>query len=393
MLHPNTKPVIVTTFSDRPIEKGRKPSANGGLLSPFRRLGNVMLPVTCGPLAKQIEGTIVQGASHHTGAYADVYRGTWTPPGKPTISVAIKRLRSVKMSKKISRDPVAMADCLDKRLRREVWTWERLSHPNITPLLGYRSGDEPIILTPYYENGNLAEYLERQEEAPRLKLLVQAANGLLHLHTQKPVVIHGDIKPDNVHEMRTGLTTSGLGQGGLGFIAPEIMINEGNKDTKTTRSDVYAVGGLILNVLSGQTPFHHLNSLSTMMHASQGLMPPRDQHPEIDAAATIWDLMESCWKFDAKSRPDMQQVYLQLQVEEAYFSETSRLRLHHKDQWRKGAECQPLSPTIPTPSSGESAMNPITPDNPGNDNSIESVGLNHPITQLNLNVVSLKESE
>lgn len=58
-----------------------------------------------------------------------------------------------------------------KRLKREVWAWEKLVHPNITPLLGYKSGEEPLLITPYYINGNLIQYLKSHPDAPRLKLV------------------------------------------------------------------------------------------------------------------------------------------------------------------------------------------------------------------------------
>lgn len=173
-------------------------------------------------------------------------------------------------------------------MRREVWAWEKLSNPNITPLLGFQSGDEPLLITPYYENGNLDQYLRKHPTAPRLKLvrsldafdlclweadelphsqLLQTANGLLYLHTLDPIVVHGDIKPDNVlvndsdeaslcdfglarfvQDMKTGLTTSGQGQGGKGFTAPELLDCEEGGGKKTTESDVYAFGSLMLNV-------------------------------------------------------------------------------------------------------------------------------------------------
>ncbi|KAG8877864.1 hypothetical protein FRB98_006511 [Tulasnella sp. 332] len=219
-----------------------------------------------GSSARQIEGNIVPERKYHFGAYADVWRGRWVQPGGPEISVAIKYLRCVKMSALASRTPEARAARIDKRLKREVFAWEQLSHPNITPLLGYRSGEEPFLVTPYYENGNLEQYLIRNPGAPKLKLLVQASKGLLYLHSHNPAVVHGDIKPDNVlindsgeaslcdfglaritQQLKTGLTTSGQGQGGKGFIAPELLeFEEG--EGKTKYSDVYAFGGLILHV-------------------------------------------------------------------------------------------------------------------------------------------------
>ncbi|KAG8873413.1 hypothetical protein FRB98_009022 [Tulasnella sp. 332] len=283
-----------------------------------------------------------------------------------------------------------------QRLLREVWTWEKLVHPNITPLLGYRSGETPVLITPYYENGNLAQYLEHNQQAPRLRLLVQAAAGLEYLHECSPIIVHGDIKPDNVlvndfgdaalcdfglaHtllEMRTGLTTSGLGQGCLGFIAPEIIAAEGHKNIcRTTMSDVYAVGGLILNVLSDRIPFYHLPPMRVMMMVYQGDMPPRCQHPEIDPRATIWELMESCWQHDPQRRPDMGQVCLQLHGEEAYFSREGRLRRHgdHQGSTMVGVQHpNNSSPTISGPFLSDSTMDLIAGDS-GGDSETEGEG-------------------
>ncbi|KAG9008082.1 hypothetical protein FRB94_013739 [Tulasnella sp. JGI-2019a] len=294
--------------------------------------------------AQEIEGTIVQERKYHLGAYADVWRGKWIVRGRPDVSVAIKYLRCVKMSTQSSRTPEAQAARIDKRLRREVYAWEKLTHPNITPLLGYRSGEEPLLISPYYENGNLGQYLIAHPDAPRLKLIVGAANGLLYLHTLNPVVVHGDIKPDNVlvndvreaalcdfglarviEGLRTGLTTSGQGQGGKGYIAPELLdYDEG--EGKTKESDVFAFGGLILHTMSGFPPFYDKSVSQALTEVCFGRFPPKDRHPLINSKATLWNLMQKCWAKDPAKRPDIREIYEVLTEEEMIYAKTGSLR-------------------------------------------------------------------
>ncbi|KAG8982320.1 hypothetical protein FRB94_006713, partial [Tulasnella sp. JGI-2019a] len=205
----------------------------------------------------EIRGSIVPRELYRPGGFADVYVGEWTPPGRPVVLVAIKSLRCVYMES--SQTLKEQTDRVNKRLKREVGAWEKLSHDNITPLLGYRSGKIPLLITPFYKNGNLHGYLAANPNASKLKLIIGAANGLLYLHTLSPPVIHGDIKPDNVlvndageaalcdfglarilEQLTTGFTTSGQhGKGGMGYVATELWNDEGGVG-KTKASDVFA---------------------------------------------------------------------------------------------------------------------------------------------------------
>ncbi|KAG8856345.1 hypothetical protein FRB96_006496 [Tulasnella sp. 330] len=204
------------------------------------------------------------------GAFGDIWTGTWTPPdGKPQ-TVAIKCLRITQVPGDPERDKARTALNL-KRIKREILVWKNASHHRyILPLLGWRSSafnpPEPCIVTPWCARGHLARYCEtaKPSMSDRLNWLVQSAEGIEFMHTQNPPLVHGDIKAENVlladendiawcdfglaravQECITGLTTRGH-KGTMGFIAPELLFEDDDK--VTTATDIYALGGLILQV-------------------------------------------------------------------------------------------------------------------------------------------------
>ncbi|KAG8903052.1 hypothetical protein FRC01_009350, partial [Tulasnella sp. 417] len=148
------------------------------------------------------EDLAVESSAFATGAFSDVFGGLWTPPEHPEgIDVALKVLR---ISGQTS-DPGPASE--NKRygmhLGREIFVWQRVKHPRITPLIGYireyKDGVVPCIVTKRRRQGNLLEYLAKNPQANRLKLMCQAVEGLIYLHTFKPgPIIHLDIKPSNI---------------------------------------------------------------------------------------------------------------------------------------------------------------------------------------------------
>ncbi|KAG8896724.1 hypothetical protein FRB99_008689 [Tulasnella sp. 403] len=281
-----------------------------------------------------IKSLSVQQTPFAQGTYADVYEGEWTPPDRDEkIKVAVKILRFNGMHVNMPGGYEDVLKRIDKRLSREMFVWQRICHPRITPLLGFlrhasdfAGSDKPCLVSPYKENGNLKTYLIKHPTTDRLKLLQQAAEGLNYLHTQVPKIAHLDVKPENIlidtegnaelcdfglakvlDDVSTGFTTSTGNGGTLPYMSPEVL--EGAKGG--TPADIYAFAGLILQTLSGQPPFYQYPKGRVVLLVAQGQTAERHNH-QIDAPNAaldaIWKVLKECWAKDPNRRPDSQKL-------------------------------------------------------------------------------------
>jgi serine/threonine protein kinase len=202
--------------------------------------------------------------------------------GMSTVFLAedLKHGRSVAV--KVLRPELAAALGAD-RFTREIRIAARLQHPHILPLLD--SGQSEGFLwyaMPYVDGQSLRDRLARQGELPvneAVRLLIEITDALAFAHAQG--VVHRDIKPDNVllsgrHALvmdfgvakavseagtreaggaRESLTTAGIALGTPAYMAPEQATADPALDH---RVDIYAVGVMAYELLTGRTPFHGL---------------------------------------------------------------------------------------------------------------------------------------
>ncbi|KAG8992576.1 hypothetical protein FRB90_000962 [Tulasnella sp. 427] len=134
------------------------------------------------------------------GSYGDVRKTVAWFEGSIEVQVALKTLRHFIVEDPSRPEMSRTAEKIKKRLRKEVKIWMALRHPNIAPLLGYREDIELCMISPWYENGNIKEYLQRTSPGTQEKLLLvsQIASGVNYLHTSSPVLVHGDLKPASI---------------------------------------------------------------------------------------------------------------------------------------------------------------------------------------------------
>jgi eukaryotic-like serine/threonine-protein kinase len=245
-----------------------------------------------------------------TGGYGEVY------VGKPATGrhVAIKVLDAVH-----ARDEDAV-----ERFKREAETARRLEHPNIVRVLdvGSSRGRHYLVME-LVGGGSLHRLLRRADPDPAqlLGVLADAANALAHAHAQG--VVHRDVKPANILLTRAGrakvadfglaramdqssLTTEGRLLGTATYMSPE----QAKGDRATAASDVYAMGIMIYEAVTGKQPFESDNQLGYLYQHAE-VEPPRPTvRPPFPASLGMLAL--ACLAKDPRTRPTMAEVAARL---------------------------------------------------------------------------------
>uniref|UniRef100_A0A7N0V191 non-specific serine/threonine protein kinase n=1 Tax=Kalanchoe fedtschenkoi TaxID=63787 RepID=A0A7N0V191_KALFE len=154
----------------------------------------------------------------------------------------------------------------------EVNHLSQLHHPNLVKLIGYcLDGDNRMLVYEYMPNGSLENHLftkggESLSWATRVKIALEAAQGLNFLHKEKQQVIYRDFKASNIlldEEFNAKLSDFGLAKEGptagcthvttqvlgtYGYAAPEYIAT----GRLTTKCDVYSFGVVLLEIISGR---------------------------------------------------------------------------------------------------------------------------------------------
>jgi eukaryotic-like serine/threonine-protein kinase len=180
------------------------------------------------------------------------------------------------------------------RFKREAWITAGLSHPAITVVYDAGAQDgKPFIVMEYLDGRDLADVLAERGRLPvdeAVSLVIQAADALQAAH--EGGVIHRDLKPRNLFLQRSGvlklcdfgiawtaaltagLTMPGTVLGTACYMAPELW--EGQSADE--RSDLYSVGCVLYELLTGLPPFTG-DTLTAIMgqHMNVPPIPPRDR--------------------------------------------------------------------------------------------------------------------
>lgn len=281
-------------------------------------------------LPPPLSGIITITRKADGGAVADVYVGLWENNGTTKV-VAIKDIRCT---------DGATDERFQLRIRREAVIWGAASDPNILEFFGCGKveGIPGLkLISPWCMHGNLTTYITNTPgitRAQKIDLLCGAARGLLYLHSKTPLIIHGDIKPENVvikddlkaalcdfglsriilalgH--RTGLTTTGNKVGGTGgYQAKEILTG----GIPTAAVDVYAFGGLILAAMTGKGPHWKKKTDAGRQFAtlSDQVPVPKD-HTGLPETDSLWGLLRECWSSEPEDRPTIGVVLQRLESE------------------------------------------------------------------------------
>jgi hypothetical protein len=182
------------------------------------------------------------------------------------------------------------------RFTREAKAIAKLTHPHILPIHDFgQEGDLSYIVARYVEAGTLKEMLGQPMDLRRAaEIIGQIAEALDYAHEQG--VIHRDVKPSNVLmdrgtwalltdfglakmvEASQALTASGVGVGTPAYMSPE----QGQGLKVDARSDVYSLGIVLYEMLTGRVPFEAETPMAVVIkHITHPLPLPRQINPDI----------------------------------------------------------------------------------------------------------------
>lgn len=218
--------------------------------------------------------------------------------GMAEVFLAHDNLLDRNVAVKMLRDQFLADKELLEQFRREAKSAARLIHPYIINIYDVVSeGDIQYIIMEYVDGVTLKEYL-KEHKLPLnavLEIAVRLADALQHAHSRN--IIHCDIKPQNIlidKYLNPKITDFGIAKmisnqttvytaavmGSVHYISPEQAV--GGKITAS--SDVYSLGVVLFEMLTGQVPFTGNTAVSVaMMHAEKpvpSLSDFMDEMPE-----------------------------------------------------------------------------------------------------------------
>lgn len=198
---------------------------------------------------------------------------------------------------------LALDPAVRSRFMREAQTSAQLSHPNIVPIYDVGEGDGvAYFVMALVTGGNLGFMLEQRPLRPIdevRRVLAEVADALAYAHLRG--VIHRDIKADNIllesdrgrsmvtdfgiaRAMEGGarLTQTGIAVGTPTYMSPEQAVGDRHIDG---RSDVYSLGVVGYQMLTGRVPFTASNSMALLLkHVSERPQPVLELRPETPRA-------------------------------------------------------------------------------------------------------------
>lgn len=202
-----------------------------------------------------------------------------------------------KVAIKILRGDLATDEKFVRRFQREALSASSLSHPNIVEM--YDVGEDNgmyFIAMEYVEGKTLKQLLKRRGNltlSEAIDIMLQLTDGIAHAH--ESYIIHRDLKPQNIMIEENGmikitdfgiamalnstqLTQTNSVMGSVHYLPPEQASGKGS----TVKSDIYSMGILFYELLTGMLPFKGENAVEIALKQMKDPLPSvKAQNPAI----------------------------------------------------------------------------------------------------------------
>ena len=217
--------------------------------------------------------------------------------GMANVYLANDTILDRKVAIKVLRGDLSNDEKFIRRFQREALSVSNLSHPNIVEVydVGEEDGQYYIVME-YIEGKTLKQLLKKRETLTLpevIDIMLQLTDGLAHAH--ESYIIHRDIKPQNIMILDNGLvkitdfgiamalnatqlTQTNSVMGSVHYLPPE----QANGKSATVKSDIYSLGILMYELITGSVPFKGDNAVEiALKHMKEKIPSIRKQNPTI----------------------------------------------------------------------------------------------------------------
>jgi serine/threonine-protein kinase PpkA len=223
--------------------------------------------------------------------------------GMATVYLAVQESLDREVAIKVMRPSRQLDEAQTQRFEHEARIIAKLQHPSIVVIheVGRTQQGDLYYVMPYLAKGDLSVRDLRDDEESLIALLGALLDALGYAHARG--IVHRDVKPENVlfdnadrpqladfgialspSEVDSRITGDGLAIGSGAQMSPE----QARADTVDGRSDLYSLGVLTYELLTGELPFNSTDSLAlALMHA-------QDPVPRLPADKSHWQAFVDC---------------------------------------------------------------------------------------------------
>ncbi|MBI6545717.1 MAG: protein kinase, partial [Cyanobacteria bacterium NC_groundwater_1444_Ag_S-0.65um_54_12] len=201
------------------------------------------------------------------------------------------------------------------RFQQEYWFMLRLSHPGLVQAKNFGWWNNRPYLTMQLVDGPAVSAVTNMAIEELRRIILGLCPILSYLHAQG--LVHGDLKPQNLHFDSSGRLYlldlgflqqaghSGVRRGTLGYMAPEILRGA----PADPRSDLWAVGVIAYELLTGSLPFAATHPLDLLAAQLVGARPTlASQRP--DLPWRVIQAIEACLESEPENRPASVEQFL-----------------------------------------------------------------------------------